>query len=96
MPPPDDAPTAGPEDARDRRRHELLTPLTVIRGRAFLLARAVRRSPTLGDEERERLLAGLAAIEEAVDRAAAAAVAGDAPRRPPGPEAAGPEPARCG
>ena len=47
-------------------RHDLKNPLTTIHGRAQLLARAVRRSPTLAVEEQAKLLAGLAAIETAV------------------------------
>jgi signal transduction histidine kinase len=53
-------------DTRDRLRHDLKSPLTTIRGRAYLLARAVRRAPSLTDEERSRMLAGVAAIEAAV------------------------------
>ena len=50
----------------DQLRHDLRSPLTTIRGRAYLLARAVRRAPSLTDEERTRMLAGVAAIEAAV------------------------------
>jgi signal transduction histidine kinase len=50
----------------DRLRHDLRSPLTTIRGRAYLLARAVRRAPSLTEEERTRMLAGVAAIEAAV------------------------------
>jgi hypothetical protein len=66
MAPADDGPPADPRAPLDRLRHDLLTPLTVIRGRAYLLGRAVRRSPTLADGERGRLLAELAAIDAAV------------------------------
>ena len=55
-----------PLDPRDQLRHDLRSPLTTIRGRAYLLARAVRRAPSLTDEERTRMLAGVAAIEAAV------------------------------
>ncbi len=55
-----------PLDPLDRLRHDLRSPLTTIRGRAYLLARAVRRAPSLTDEERTRMLAGVAAIETAV------------------------------
>ncbi len=55
-----------PHDPLDRLRHDLRSPLTTIRGRAHLLARAVRRAPSLTDEERTRMLAGVAAIETAV------------------------------
>jgi len=55
-----------PLDPLDRLRHDLRSPLTTIRGRAYLLARAVRRAPSLTEEERARMLAGVAAIEAAV------------------------------
>jgi signal transduction histidine kinase len=55
-----------PLDPLDRLRHDLRSPLTTIRGRAYLLARAVRRAPSLTEEERTRMLAGVAAIEMAV------------------------------
>ena len=55
-----------PLDPLDRLRHDLRTPLTTIRGRAYLLARAVRRAPSLTDDERTRMLTGVAAIETAV------------------------------
>jgi hypothetical protein len=63
MIPTDDAPH---RDRRDRFRHELISPLTTIYGRAQLLARTVRRSSMLTDDEQATLLAGLAMIEEAV------------------------------
>ena len=50
----------------DRLRHDLRSPLTTISGRAYLLARAVRRAPSLSDDERTRMLAGVEAIEAAV------------------------------
>ena len=53
-------------DPRDQLRHDLKSPLTTIRGRAYLMARAVRRAPSLTDEERMRMLDGVAAIETAV------------------------------
>jgi signal transduction histidine kinase len=55
-----------PLDPLDRLRHDLRSPLTTIRGRAYLLARAVRRAPSLTEEERTRMLTGVAAIETAV------------------------------
>ena len=55
-----------PLDPLDRLRHDLRSLLTTIRGRAYLLARAVRRAPSLTEEERARMLAGVAAIEAAV------------------------------
>ena len=55
-----------PLHSLDQLRHDLRSPLTTIRGRAYLLARAVRRAPSLTDEERTRMLTGVAAIEAAV------------------------------
>jgi signal transduction histidine kinase len=55
-----------PLDPLDRLRHDLRSPLTTIRGRAYLLARAVRRAPSLTEDERTGMLAGVAAIEAAV------------------------------
>jgi signal transduction histidine kinase len=67
--PPDDQPHDGRiPNAVDTLRHELRSPLTTISGRAQLLARAVRRSPSLALVEQERMLIGLAAIEAAVQR----------------------------
>ena len=50
----------------DQLRHDLKTPLTTIHGRAQLLGRAIRRSPSLTDDERARMLAEVVAIETAV------------------------------
>ena len=50
----------------DQLRHDLKTPLTTIHARAQLLARAIRRSPSLAEDERARMLAGVIAIEAAV------------------------------
>ena len=47
-------------------RHDLKTPMTTIHGHAQLLGRAVRRSPSLTDDERARMLAAVLAIETAV------------------------------
>jgi signal transduction histidine kinase len=47
-------------------RHDLKTPLTTIRSRAYLLARTVRGSRSLTEEEQSRILEGLAAIDAAV------------------------------
>ncbi len=55
-----------PADAFDLLRHDLLNPLATIRGRAQLLTRAVARSAGIDEDERARLLRGLAAIELAV------------------------------
>jgi signal transduction histidine kinase len=66
MPSPDDPAIHSPLDPFDQLRHDLKTPLTAIHGRAQLLARSVRRSPSLSDAERARLLEGLVAIEAAV------------------------------
>jgi K+-sensing histidine kinase KdpD len=50
----------------DQLRHDLKTPLTTIHGRAQLLDRAIRRSPSLPEDERARMLAAVVAIEAAV------------------------------
>ena len=50
----------------DQLRHDLKTPLTTIYSRAYLLGRRIRRSPTLSEEERVAMLAGLAVIEASV------------------------------
>ncbi len=65
MPPADEADSAH-LDAYHQLRHDLKTPLTTIYGRAQLLTRAVRKSPSLAEVEQAKLLAGLAAIEAAV------------------------------
>jgi hypothetical protein len=70
MSPADDAHPAPFPDSREVAlellRHDLRSRLTTIVGRAQLLTRAIRRSPSLTEEERQRLLDGLAAIESAV------------------------------
>ena len=53
-------------DAADQLRHDLLTPVTTISARAQLLAREIRRSPFLPEEERTRLLEGVTVIQAAV------------------------------
>jgi signal transduction histidine kinase len=60
-----DAPETG-ADAATRLRHDLKTPLTTILARSQLVARWTARSPTLGEAERSRTLASLAAIDAAV------------------------------
>jgi nitrogen-specific signal transduction histidine kinase len=55
-----------PADSFEQLRHDLLNPLATIRGRAQLLSRAVERSTAIDDNERARLLRGLAAIDQAV------------------------------
>jgi signal transduction histidine kinase len=50
----------------DQLRHDLKTPLTTIHGRAQLLDRAIRRSHSLPEDERARMLAAIVAIEAAV------------------------------
>jgi signal transduction histidine kinase len=62
----DEANAGRPLNSLDRLRHDLRSPLTTIRGRAYLLARAVRRAPSLTEEERTGMLTGVAAIETAV------------------------------
>jgi signal transduction histidine kinase len=62
----DDAPGGPPHGPHARLRHDLKSPLTTIYARAQLLARSIRRSPSLTDEERTRMLAGITAIEVAL------------------------------
>ena len=62
----DDTPPDGSLDSLDQLRHDLKTPLVTIHGRAQLLTRSIQRSPSLADEERMRMLAGLTSIEVAV------------------------------
>ena len=50
----------------DQLRHDLKTPLTAISGHAQLLTRAIRRFPSLAENERARMLESLATIEAAV------------------------------
>jgi K+-sensing histidine kinase KdpD len=66
MPAADESPDEFVDDALDQLRHDLKTPLTLISARAYLLARGVRRSSSLSEGERGRMLDGVAAIEEAV------------------------------
>jgi signal transduction histidine kinase len=47
----------------DQLLHDLKTPLTTIHGHAQLLGRAIRRSSSLADVERARMLAAVGAIE---------------------------------
>jgi signal transduction histidine kinase len=62
----DDPPPDGSPDPLDLLQHDLKTPLVTIHARAQLLARSIQRSPSLANEERVRMLDGVAAIEEAV------------------------------
>ncbi len=62
----DDAPDGYVYGAADHLRHDLLSLLTTISARAQWLARDLRRSPFLPEEERSRLLAGIMEIETAV------------------------------
>lgn len=66
MSPGDDTPPDGPSDALAQLHHELKTPLTVAHARAQLVARMVRRSPSLTEPERGAMLASLAALELAL------------------------------
>ena len=50
----------------DQLCHDLKTPLTTIHSRAQLLERAIRRSPSLPEDERARMLAAVVTIEAAV------------------------------
>ena len=62
----DDAPDGFVYTAADHLRHDLKSPLTTIYARAHLLGRTIRRAPALSDDERARMLEGVAAIEDAV------------------------------
>ena len=62
----DDTPPDGAHDPLDQLRHDLKTPLVTIYARAQLLTRSIQRSPSLADDERVRLLAGLTSIAVAV------------------------------
>jgi signal transduction histidine kinase len=62
----DQAHGRNPLSRLNKLRHDLKTPLTTIRSRAYLLARTVRRSRSLTAEEQTRMLEGLAAIDAAV------------------------------
>ena len=66
MPCADDADDVPPPDTFDQLRHDLKTPLTTIHARSQLLGRAIRRSPSLSDDERAWMLQTLATIDEAV------------------------------
>jgi signal transduction histidine kinase len=61
-----DAPDGFVYGPHDQLRHDLKTPLTMISAHAYLVARSVRRSSSLSDEEQGQMLDGLAAIEGAV------------------------------
>ncbi len=58
----DDSPDGFVHDAADQVRHDLLSPLTTISARTQLLARDLRRSPTLAEHERVRMLASITAM----------------------------------
>ena len=66
MPAADTSPDRNVYDRLDQLRHDLKTPLTTISGRSYLLARSVRRSSSLSEEERTRMLDGVATIEAMV------------------------------
>jgi hypothetical protein len=52
MPAADETPDGVVYDAADQLRYELLSPLTTIYARAYLVGRTIRRAPSLADEER--------------------------------------------
>ena len=62
----DDSPDGVVHDAADQVRHDLLSPLTTISARTQLLARDLRRSPSLAEEERATMLTSITAIETEV------------------------------
>lgn len=66
MPTDDDSPDRFVHNAADQLRHDLLTPLTTISARIQLLARDIRRSPSLTDEERTRMLISATAVESTI------------------------------
>jgi signal transduction histidine kinase len=66
MPPSPEDPSLPSPEPVDQLRHDLKTPLTTIKGHSDLLARAVRRSPSLTEAERQAMLARLAAVSAAV------------------------------
>jgi K+-sensing histidine kinase KdpD len=66
MPPENNDTSPRPYGPADQLRHDLKSPLTTIHARAQLLGRAVQRASSLTDEERMRMLAGLAEIQTAV------------------------------
>lgn len=65
---PDSSPTSlmWREAGFDELCHDLKNPLMVIRGRAQLIERVIKRSADLPEAERARILRSLAAIDEAV------------------------------
>ena len=62
----DNAPDGFVYDAADQFRHDLLSPLTTISARTQLLARDLRRSPSLTEDERGKMLASITVIEAEV------------------------------
>ena len=62
----DDSPYGFVYDAADQLRHDLKSPLTTIHARAQHLERSIRRSPSLTDEERVKMVEALMAITGAV------------------------------
>jgi signal transduction histidine kinase len=66
MPTADDSPDGFVYDAADQLRHDLLTPVTTISARIQLLARDIRRAPSLTDAERTRMLTAIASVESAL------------------------------
>lgn len=66
MPHADDPTIRDDLDPQTQLCHDLTGSLTTISGRAQLLTRVVRRSATLADGDRERLVNGLGAIEDEV------------------------------
>jgi hypothetical protein len=68
----DDSPDGVVYDAADQLRHDLLSPLTTISARTQLLARDLRRSPSVTEDERGKMLAGITAIETAIQTMCAA------------------------
>ena len=53
-------------DAADQLRHDLFSPLTTISAHTQLLARDLRRSPSLAEDERGKMLAAIIVIKRSV------------------------------
>ena len=66
MGPAADADSADGHRSHDQLRHDLLTPVTVISARVGMIERIARRSASMTDAERARLLADAASIQAAV------------------------------
>lgn len=66
MPARHDTPLGGMDESHAQLRHDLLTPVTVISARVGMMERTVRRSDSMTDDERDRLLADARSIQAAI------------------------------